>query len=84
MWGIWGGLVVLLFAVHLYQSRLARDEDDEVFLGEGFENERAAQAEITAKVNKVEPVLKVLKWLVALATVFVIGYYIWDIINQFK
>lgn len=84
MWGIWGGLVLLFLVVHLYQSRLARDEDDEIFLGEGFENERAAQAEIAAKVNKVEPALKVIKWLLVIATVFVIGYYIWDIINQFK
>jgi hypothetical protein len=84
MWSVWGALVVLFFVVHLYQSRLARDEDDEIFLGEGFENERAAQAEIAAKVNKVEPALKGLKWLVALATLFVVGYYIWDIVNQFK
>jgi hypothetical protein len=84
MWSVWGALVVLFFVVHLYQSRLARDEDDEIFLGEGFENERAAQAEIAANVNKVEPALKGLKWLVALATLFVVGYYIWDIVNQFK
>jgi hypothetical protein len=84
MWTAWGVVVVVTFAIHLYKSRLSRDEDDEVFLGEGFEHERAAQAEITAKVNKIEPVLLVFKWLTGAATVFVIGYYIWDIITQFK
>jgi len=84
MWGVWGALIVTFFVVHLYQSRLARDEDDEIFLGEGSANERAAQAEIAAKVNKVEPVLKAIKWLIAAATLFVIGYYVLDIINQFK
>ena len=84
MWTIWGALVVITFAIYLYRSRLSRDEDDEIFLGEGFDHERAAQAEIAAKVNKVEPVLKVFMWLVGAASLVVIGYYIWDIITQFK
>jgi hypothetical protein len=84
MWAGWGLVVVITFAIHMYKNRLARDEDDEIFLGEGFEHERAAQAEIIAKVAKVEPVQKVFIWLSALATLFVVGYYIWDIITQFK
>ena len=35
-------------------------------------------------VNKIEPSLRVMKWLVAVATVLVIAYYIWDIATQFK
>ena len=83
MWIVWGVMVVVTFAIYLYRSRLSRDEDDEIFLGEGFEHERAAQAEIAAKVNKVEPVLRICMWLVGAATLFVIGYYIWDIVTQF-
>jgi hypothetical protein len=84
MWAGWGAVVVVTYAIHLYKNRLGRDEDDEIFLGEGFEHERAAQAEIIAKVSKVEPVLKVFIWLSVAATMFVIGYYVWDIITQFK
>ena len=32
MWSVWGLLVVLLVAVNLYMSRLARDEEDQIFL----------------------------------------------------
>jgi hypothetical protein len=84
MWAVWILLAVVTFAIYLYRSRLSRDEDDEIFLGEGFEHEKAAQAEIAAKVNKIEPLLRICWWLVGAATVFVIGYYIWDIITQFK
>jgi len=84
MWIGYGILVVITAGIYLYRSRLSRDEDDELFLGEGFENEKAAQAEIAAKVNKVEPVLRIFMWLVGLATLFVIGFYIWDFISQFK
>jgi hypothetical protein len=84
MWIVWGALVVIAAAIYLYRGRLARDEDDELFLGEGFEHEKAAQAEIAAKVNKVEPVLRICMYLVGAATLFVIGYYIWDFLAQFK
>ena len=49
MWSVWGLLIVLLAVVNLYASRLARDEEDQIFLGEGFTQERSAQAEIMAK-----------------------------------
>jgi hypothetical protein len=70
--------------VNIYQSRLARDEEDQIFLSDGFEHEKIHQSAIAAKVSKVQPVLKVLKVLVAVATVFVIGYYVVDVFNQFK
>jgi hypothetical protein len=84
MWSIWGVLVVLLAAVNLYASRLARDEEDQIFLGEGFAGERSAQAAIAEKVNKVEPAKKLALWMVGAMTVFVIGYYIFDVVRQFK
>jgi hypothetical protein len=84
MWSIWGLLVVLLAAVNLYASRLARDEEDQIFLGEGFTEERSAQAAIAEKVNKVEPFKRLALWMLGAMTVFVIGYYIFDVIRQFK
>jgi hypothetical protein len=51
MWSVWGVFVVVLAAVNLYQSRLARDEEDQIFLGDGFKEERSAQAAIAEKVS---------------------------------
>jgi hypothetical protein len=84
MLGTWGLLVVLTAAVYLYQSRLSRDEEDQIFLSESFAHEKAAQSEIAVKVGKIQPVLKICKLLLAVATVFVIGYYIVDVYNQLK
>ena len=84
MWSIWGLMVVLLAAVNLYASRLARDEEDQIFLSEGFSEERSAQAAIAEKVNKVEPLKKLALYLLGAMTLFVVGYYIFDIIRQFK
>jgi divalent metal cation (Fe/Co/Zn/Cd) transporter len=84
MWGVLGFLVLLTVGVHLYQSRLARDEEDQIFLSDGFEHEKAHQTAIAAKVSKIQPVLRTCQVLAAVALVFVIGYYIVDVVNQFK
>jgi hypothetical protein len=84
MWSVWGGLVVLLIAVNLYMSRLARDEEDQIFLGESFDHEKSAQAAILAKVHKVEPVKRTAMWLLIGMTGFVVAYYIFDVFRQFR
>ncbi len=83
MWAVWAALVLILAALYLYRSRLERDEEDQIFLDDSFEHERSAQAAIVARVNKIQPVLRVSMILVAVASVFVIGYYVQDIFKQF-
>jgi hypothetical protein len=84
MWAVWGLLLVITAAIYVYQSRLTRDEEDQIFLSDGFEHEKIAQSAIQAKVGKIQPMLKACKLLVGVATVFVIGYYIIDVFNQLK
>lgn len=84
MWIVWGALVLLAAVLYIYRANLTRDEEDQIFLDDSFSHEQAAQAAIIAKVQKVEPLLKVTQVLVGVATLFVIGYYVIDIMHQFK
>jgi hypothetical protein len=84
MWAIWAALVVITFALYVYRIKLTRDEDDQIFLDDSFEQERAAQESIVAKVNKIEPALRVASWIVAAATLFVVVYYVLDIVNRLR
>jgi hypothetical protein len=84
MWVIWSALAVFTAALYIYRSNLTKDEEDQIFLDDSFDHERAAQAAIVAKVNKVQPILRVALWLVVIATLFVIGYYVMDFLKQFK
>jgi hypothetical protein len=68
----------------LYRSTLTKNEEDQIFLDDSFSHERTAQAAIVAKVNKIQPLVKGAAMLVGVATLFVVGYYIMDIIRQFK
>jgi len=83
MWTIWGLLAVITAAVYLYRSSLTRDEDDQIYLDDAFQHEKVAQEAIVAKIGKIEPALRILLWLVAAASLFVVGYYVLDIIKQF-
>jgi hypothetical protein len=84
MWLVWGVIVVILLALKLYSGRLSRDEADQLVLDSAFDHVKAEQAAIVEKVQKIEPARKVVLWLAVAATIFVIGYYAMDFINQFK
>jgi len=79
MWSVWGALVAILAIIWMYRSRLERDEEDQIFLDDSFSHERAAQAAIVAKVEKVQPILRGAMIVTGVATAFVVGYYIYDI-----
>jgi len=84
MWCVWGAFVLLFFVVKLFTGRVARDGDSQIFLGDSMLQEKSAQAEIAAKVKRIEPVRKATLALVGLATVFVVGYYMFDVVRQFR
>jgi hypothetical protein len=84
MWSVWGLLVVVMAGLFLYRSSLTKNEEDQIFLDDSFSHERTAQAAIVAKVNKIQPLVKIASLLVGIATLFVAGYYVLDVINQFK
>ena len=82
MWSLWGAFVVLMLSLHIYRSSLEKNEDDQIFLDDSFDHEKAAQMAIVARVNKVQAPLRVAKWLALAMTVVVIVYYIRDILLQ--
>ena len=84
MWSVWGAIVILFILVKIFTGRVARDEDSQIFLGDSMEQEKSAQAAIAAKVNRIEPIRKAVLALLGLATVFVIGYYLFDVYRQFN
>ena len=83
IWSVWGTFIVLFLIIKLYISRLGRDEEDQIFLGEGFEHEKSAQASIVARINKVQPYQKLALYFVIGMTAVVVVYYVIDIFHQF-
>jgi hypothetical protein len=82
MWIIWSAFVVVLAAMYIYRSSLTKNEEDQIFLDDSFSHEQAEQAVIASKVAKVEPMVRIARWLVVGMTIVVIGYYVRDIMLQ--
>ncbi len=82
MLSVWILTIVFMTIMLLYRSRLARDEEDQLFLDDSFSEQKAAQAAIAARVEKVQPMVKGSEWLAGAATLFVIGYFALDMYNN--
>ena len=82
MWTVWGAFVFLMLSLHIYRGSLEKNEDDQIFLDDSFEHEKMAQMAIVAKVQKIEPALRIAKWLALAMSIVVVIYYIRDILVQ--
>jgi hypothetical protein len=80
---LWGIAAVVATALFVYRTSLTRDEDDQIYLDEAFQQEKAAQEAIVAKVNKIEPTLRISIWAVGVVTVIIAVYYIWGLLSEF-
>ena len=84
MWSVWGAFVALFAAISIYISTLSRDEEDQIFLDDSFNHIKSQQDAIAARVAKVQPARKIALGLLIAMTIFVLGYYIFDIVRQFN
>lgn len=82
LWSVWSAFALFFAVLHIYRSNLGRDEEDQIFLDDSFDQQKAAQATITAKVAKIDPWIRIATWLLAAVSVMVIAYYIRDVLLQ--
>jgi hypothetical protein len=84
MWISWGAVVIAFIVLKIYAARLARNEDDQILLNESSSNTRIEQAAIVERLHGIAPLQKIIMWVLGAATLFVVGYYVVDMINQFR
>jgi hypothetical protein len=56
---VWAGLTVVLILLLIYRSTLAMHEDDQLFLDSAEDHMAKEQAELTIKMNKLTPWLRI-------------------------
>jgi len=82
MWSVWAAFALFLAVLYIYRSSLTRDEEDQIFLDDSFDHEKAQQAVIVAKVARIEPLVRIALWLVVAMSVVMVAYYIRDVLLQ--
>ena len=78
-WGIMTGILIILL---IYRSTLTMQEDDQLFLDESSTAMATAQRELIAKVNKINPLVKVLGVISGLTILVVAGWAVYIGLNS--
>jgi hypothetical protein len=77
-WGIVTGILIVLL---IYRSTLTMKEDDQLFLDESSSGMAAEQRELIAKVNKINPLVKVLGTSSGLMMLVIAGWAVYIGLN---
>jgi Tfp pilus assembly protein PilN len=78
----WGVLTAILVILLIYRSTLTMQEDDQLFLDESASAMAEEQRELMAKVNKINPLVKVLGATSGLVFLVIAGLFIYTGLNQ--
>ena len=78
-WGIVTGILTILL---IYRSTLTMKEDDQLFLDESSSAMAAEQRELIAKVDKINPLVKVLGATSGLMILVVAGWAVYIGLNS--
>jgi hypothetical protein len=84
MWIGWGLILALFIAAKVYASRISRYEENQLILDESSNQLKTEQDAIAGRLNKFRPVQITTAWVLGAGTLFVVAFYIHDMINQFK
>jgi hypothetical protein len=78
----WGVLTAILIILLIYRSTLTMQEDDQLFLDESASAMAEEQRELMAKVNKINPLVKVLGATSGVVFLVIAGLFIYTGLNQ--
>ena len=76
---VWAVLAASFMGLLVYRGQLTRYEDDQLFLNdENNQVEHERQTQIVRKVEKMQPLVRLLGGAAGLVTASVVGIYVWD------
>ena len=76
---VWAVLTGCFLALLVYRGQLTRYEDEQHFLNDDARgNERAQQSDIVRRINRLQPIVRVVGAAAGIVTVCAVGIYVWD------
>ncbi|WP_158750910.1 hypothetical protein [Acidobacterium sp. S8] len=84
LWIVWAVVTTLLLALLAYRGTLTRYEEDQLFLDPSSGHQEQEQTLIVQKVNRVQPLVRIMTGATCVLSATIIGVYVWDAISQFK
>jgi hypothetical protein len=78
----WAGLTTILILLLIYRSTLTMHEDDQIFLSDSDSHLQREQEELTARMNKVTPLVRLLGAASMLLILFIAGLALYQQLNK--
>lgn len=78
----WGGLTSILILLLIYRSTLTLHEDDQIFLSESDSHLQREQEELTVKVKRLTPFVRLLGAASTLLILFIGGLALYQQLNR--
>jgi len=76
---VWAVLAVVFFGLLIYRGQLTRYEDEQLFLGESASKHSMDEHnQLISRVQRLEPIMRIVGAAASLATAFAVGMYVWD------
>jgi uncharacterized membrane-anchored protein YhcB (DUF1043 family) len=75
---VWGVLTGILIILLIYRSTLTMQEDSQLFLDEAESHMEQEQAELISKVNKINPLVKVLGATSGVMALVLVGMFVYQ------
>ena len=76
---VWAVLTGCFLALLVYRGQLTRYEDEQLFLNDDARtNEREEQSKIVQRINRIQPVVRVVGAAAGIVTACAVGIYVWD------
>jgi len=78
----WGIVTGFLISLLFYRSMLTRQEDDQLFIDESSSSLATEQAQLIAKVNRINPVVRMVGATSALMVLVIAGWAVYIGLNS--
>ena len=78
-WGVVTGILLILL---FYRSTLTRQEDDQLFIDESSSSRATEQSQLIAKVNKINPLVKLVGATSGLMILVIAGWAVYLRLNS--
>lgn len=82
LWIVWAGITAVMLILLGYRGTLTRYEEDQLFLDEAEDRQKMQQSVLLAKVDKIQPYVRLAIGATCVMSAFIIGLYVWDAVRH--
>ena len=83
LWIVWAAVTATLLILLAYRGTLTRYEGDQIYLEESSSNHEHDQANLMARLSRLQPFVRVATAITCLLSTAILGTYVWDAVHQF-